>query len=142
MALPAYRSAVADLDKDTAEKKGHAMVAFGTLTTVYALLRPRPHEPHLVARREGIDRLSESFSLLRGARVVLEAVGQSLGGYTMAAQVQPLPARIDLSLNPDDERLISLESSILQANQSSRPKLDDADMAICSALYILRRSFA
>ena len=142
MALPAYRLAIVDVNGNTTEEKGHAMVAFATLTTVYALLRPRPPESHISAGRQEIDRLTEAFSLLQGARVVLEAVGHSLGGYIMAAQVQPVPDEIDFSLNPEDDRLVSLEISILQTCEISTQVLNNTDMDISSALYILRRSFA
>ena len=46
LALPAYRYVISDMQRSIDEEKGRAMVAFASLTVVYAMLRPRPEGIH------------------------------------------------------------------------------------------------
>ena len=142
MALPAYRYAITDLERNINEQRGHAMVAFASLTTVYALLCPQPEEPLPSEAMVTLSRLMESFSLLRSARGVFAAAGDCQEGCTMTSQVDALYGDIDVSLNPEEDRLAVLEL-LVQGNAEMRPSgYQDVDQANFGALYLLRRCFA
>lgn len=143
IALPAYRYVISDLEHSIMdEQKGRAMVAFSSLTIVYALLCPQPAELGIPKGQSALARLSESFSLLRGAREVLAAVGDCTEGCTISSQIHDLYGDIDLSLNPDDAHLAALEPLILDHGTTTSSRLYGTDQACASALQSLRSCFA
>ena len=117
LALPAYRYALANLEREKNEDRGRAMVASASLTIVYALLCPRPGDQQLSEGKSALARLSESISLLRGARIVLNVVGECIEGCTLASSVQAQFGDIDTTINPEDDRLASLQQSLLDQNE-------------------------
>ena len=75
--------------------------------------------------RPALARLSAASSPLRGARIVLTVVGDCIEGCAMVSEVQAMFGGVDLSLNPEDDRLIALKPMILGRSGNSLLGLDD-----------------
>lgn len=141
-ALPAYRSIISDLERSRTEQKGRAMVAFTKLTTIYAVLSPISADSQLSKASRALAHLTESFSLLRGAREIVAVVGDSVGGCTMTSLTGAVSGGMNLSLNPEDARLAILKPSISRDLGVSPLAADDRSQVSSNALYLLRRCFA
>lgn len=82
------------------------MIAFAILTTIYALLSPRPTDHHFPDAGFVLAQLLKSFSLLRGTREILARIGDCLERWTMVSEIKAAYGHdIDLSLHPNDARL-------------------------------------
>lgn len=141
-ALPAYRAVIRDFERSIDEQKGQIMVAFASLTTVYALLCSQSLDSSLSEGQHDLSRLLDSFELLRGARNILGAIGNCTEGCTIGSQINTIYGDIDCAINPDDGLLTALEPLIRNANHTSNVDSLDLTEANLAALNFLRWCFA
>ena len=142
MALPTYRSIISDIENSKNEQKGRAMVAFASLTTIYAVLSPPSTDSRPSKASQVLTHVTESFSLLRGATEIFAVLRDSLEGCTMISRTRAESGDIDLSLNPEDARLAILQTLISGDLGVSPIGADNRSQVSSNALYLLRRCFA
>lgn len=110
IALPSYRYVIDDFRNNMTEENCHAVIGFASLTSAYAFAEPHPFGGNRVAGVSSQTGVPEWLHLLRGARKILDVRKEWLVKGPMAFQVRSIHGAIDLSYNPEDHRLLSLEA--------------------------------
>ncbi|KAF4636962.1 hypothetical protein G7Y89_g1120 [Cudoniella acicularis] len=141
LALPSYRYIVDDVVHRMDEDNCRAILAFGTLTSVYAFASPHPPGSILFAGLCSSTGVPEWIRMIRGKRNIRDiAKGWDVEGVFLSSERHFLESP-DLSLSPDDGELTLLDQRI----ESLGPGIvEDAEERFIyhETLMLLRKCFA
>jgi hypothetical protein len=139
MALPSYRYVIDDFRNKMTEDNCHAVIGFASLTSAYAIAESNYLETNHFA--EAPTGVPEWLHLLRGARQILNVGREWISQGPMAFQVRSIEGEIDVSYNPHDSRLASLDA--LFGGRNASYDLSEREVeAYRTTLKLLRESAA
>ena len=136
LGLPPYRHVVEDIEGRLTEDMSHAIVAFASLTSVYAFAsHPDEYLPSTTTFTSSI--IPQWLHLLRGARKITSFKPEWILRGPMAYQLRcPDDIDVDVSYNLEDDQLAALAPLI------SKTEDPEDGLVLSQTLELLRRSFA